>query len=189
MEGIAYEIGVLDDLIALIEVTEDKETVAHGVFYGANAEIEFSFGGLTVLAWQDSLGGRTGGQGVAHGGARAVTGCLVEEPWRIGQGRGADLRGGAFGPSWLFADANQLDRFINRSQFISLRPGNLSGVPKDGLAGDPCKKATLIGYRSTGKVAWKREALECRSLTKPLDYDVIGERISKQSMASKGAGR
>ena len=40
LEGVADEIGVLNNLIALIEVAEDDELFTEGVLGGADAEVE-----------------------------------------------------------------------------------------------------------------------------------------------------
>jgi hypothetical protein len=86
LEGVADEVGVLDDFVALIEVAEDDELVAEGVFCGADAEVELGGGGIAVLGGKAGLAWGGGGDVVGHGGAGAVGGRGVEGPGCVGEG-------------------------------------------------------------------------------------------------------
>ncbi len=87
LEGVADEVGVLHDLVALVEVAEDDEAVAQRVLRRADAEIELGGGGVAVLRWKAWLARCVGGDTIRHGCARAVAwGLPVELPGGFGEG-------------------------------------------------------------------------------------------------------
>ena len=86
LERIADEVGVLDHLVALVEVAEHDGAVAEGRLGGADAIVQLGVGGLAVLGRQRPLARRAGGDDVAHRGAGAVAGRpAVELPRARGQ--------------------------------------------------------------------------------------------------------
>ncbi len=72
LEGIAHEIGVDDDLVALVEVPEDQEFAAEPGFGGPDAFLELLVGCVAVFLRQHLLARRVARQRVEHGCAGAV---------------------------------------------------------------------------------------------------------------------
>ena len=95
LEGVAHEVGVLDDLVALVEVAEDHGAVAQLLLGGADAGVQFGIAGELVLLRQLALAGGGGRGDVRAGGAGAVGGGAGERlgkvilPRALGQGRAA----------------------------------------------------------------------------------------------------
>ena len=74
LEAVAEEVGVLHDLVALVEVAEDDDAVAEGVLGSADAEVELPGGGVAVLGGKHTLARGVRGDDVEGGGAGAVGG-------------------------------------------------------------------------------------------------------------------
>ena len=86
LERVADEVGVLDDLVALVEVAEHDDAVAEGRLGGTDAIVQLGVGGLAVLGRQRALARRAGGDHVAHRGAGPVAGgAAVELPRALRQ--------------------------------------------------------------------------------------------------------
>ena len=94
LERVADEVGILNDLVALIEVAEDHEAFAERRLSGADAEVQFALGSLTVLLGKEALLRRPGWQRVMHRSPGTVSRLLaIKHPRRVRQGRRADIRG------------------------------------------------------------------------------------------------
>ena len=142
LEGVAEEVGVLDDLIALIEVAEDDELIAEGVFGGSDAEVELGGRGVAIFGGKPGLARSGRGKMVGHGGAGAVGRFSVEGPWRVGEGRAAG--GELVRCSLLFVNLNQLDGAVYRGHNGLLElPPLASDGGRPGSIGCSC---TSIGY-------------------------------------------
>ena len=88
LEGVAHGIGVLDDLVTLVEVAQDQQFGAETLLGVGDALLQLLVGGLAVLVRQHLLARRVGGQTVKHRGTWTVAGCGgVEVPWVLGQSR------------------------------------------------------------------------------------------------------
>ena len=86
LEGVAHEIGVLDDLVTLVEVAQNQQFGAETLLGVGDALLQFLVGGLAVFVRQHLLARRVGGQTVEHRGTGTVAGCGgVEVPWVLGQ--------------------------------------------------------------------------------------------------------
>ena len=86
LERVAREVGVLDDLVALVEVAEHDDPVAERGLGGTDAVVQLGVAGLAVLGRQCTLARRAGRDHVAHRRARPVAGgAAVELPRALGQ--------------------------------------------------------------------------------------------------------
>ena len=74
LEGVADEVGVLHDLVALVEVAEDDDAVAERRLRRADAVVQLGVVGLAVRGGQLRPGGGARRDDVAHRRARAVAG-------------------------------------------------------------------------------------------------------------------
>ena len=96
LERVAHEVGVLDDLVALVEVTEHDDAVAERGLRGADARVQLVVRRGAVRLGERALARRTGGDHVAHRRARTVSGgARVELPRplrEVGRARLARLR-------------------------------------------------------------------------------------------------
>ena len=149
LEGVADEVGILNDLVALIEVAEDDEFLAERSLGGADAEVELGGRGVAVLGGKAGLARGVGRKAVVHGGAGAVGGRGVEGPGSVGEGGatgGGVLDSGlrCLLRSWLFADANQLDGAVYRGQNLLLDAAPLASV--QGRPGSIGCSRTSTGY-------------------------------------------
>ncbi len=87
LEGVADEVRIRHDLVALVEVAEDDDPVTEGLLRGTDAGIQLVVGGGAVLLGDLALARGAGRNDVAHRRAGAVArGRLeVEDPWTFGE--------------------------------------------------------------------------------------------------------
>jgi len=78
LERVTYEIGVGDDLVALVEVAEDHGAIAERLFGRDDPRLKLDIRGVAVLGGKLPLPRGTGGDDVAHRRARAVAGVRFE---------------------------------------------------------------------------------------------------------------
>ena len=119
LEGVADEVGVAHDFIALVEVAHDDESLAKRSLGCADAEVKLGCGGLAILLGEDALQGHFCRDYVSLGGAGAVAGGGIEDPGRGGEDGGT---GGLLGVD--------LDQVFYRVHVMLLRlcsPGCLIG--------------------------------------------------------------
>ena len=108
LEGVAHEVGVLDHLVALVEVPQDDGAVPQCRFGGADPGVELGVAGQLVLLRELALPRGRGRCDVGGGGARAVGGHAGEGlgevvvPGPAGQ-RGAAGGGGRAAVPWWSA--------------------------------------------------------------------------------------
>ncbi len=139
LEGVAHEVGVLDDLVALVEVAQDHCPVAQLFLGGADPYVQLGIAGELVLLGQLALAGGGGRGNVRAGGTRAVGGGARERlgkvilPRALGQCRAA--RAGCFACSrapcrafGLFA-RDQLDGCVDAAHGVLLLSGSRPGRP------------------------------------------------------------
>ena len=74
LEGVAHEVGVLDDLVALVEVAQHDDAFAECLPRGADPGVELLVGGPLVLLGDAALHGGVGRDGVVLRCAGAVGG-------------------------------------------------------------------------------------------------------------------
>ncbi len=93
LERVAEEVGVLDDLVPLIEVAEDHHPVAECRLRGADARVQLLVRGSLVLVRQHPLPRCAGWDAVAHRRARPVAGPgEVEGPRSLARARARTSR-------------------------------------------------------------------------------------------------
>jgi hypothetical protein len=87
LKGVADEVRVLHNLVALVEVPEDDHSVTQRLLGNADAVVQLLIGGLLVLKWQHPLARRPGRNDVAHRRARAIAveRLRVEDPRTLGE--------------------------------------------------------------------------------------------------------
>src|SRR5699024_7712424 len=98
LEGVAHVVGVLDHLIALVEVPEHHGAVAELGLRRPDPAVQLLGARLAVLLRDLALARGGGGGRVGHRGARAVAGVAgVDVPGGVEQLGGAGAAGGGTG--------------------------------------------------------------------------------------------
>ena len=93
LKRIAEEVGVLHDLVALIEVAKNDQAVAQRLFRGTDAGVQFVRGRILILARQAALHGRARRNHIEHRRSGAVAGGRVELPRTLRKIGGARFAG------------------------------------------------------------------------------------------------
>ena len=147
LEGVAHEVGMADDFIALVEVAEDQQFFAKAGFGCADAFLQFLVGGVTVFLREHLLAGGVARQRIEHGCAGSVARLGgVEMPWILGESGVAGALCAELGDD--FVDGRRGEccshaAFLSYGVFTMMPTWRCDvPMPKDFRCGSPCPVTT-----------------------------------------------